>query len=154
MRRLICAFVVRIWHETHFLMARLKCYWNILTQSYTCTCTVQRRHEPCVRLDKYSSEKKKERKTLIGFNGQMTSSGWLIDTQLDILTIYLSILRNPQYVECYAKVMRHCYIKFAGPSSRKRENIVIMHLLQDHPIIYWFKKCEMLSLILLSTFLG
>ena len=25
MRRLICAFVVRIWHKTHFLMARLIC---------------------------------------------------------------------------------------------------------------------------------
>ena len=25
MRRLICAFVVRIWHETHFFMARVTC---------------------------------------------------------------------------------------------------------------------------------
>ena len=25
-KALICAFVVRIWHKTHFLMARLKCF--------------------------------------------------------------------------------------------------------------------------------
>ena len=30
MRRLICAFVVRIWHKTHFLMARLIILLNVL----------------------------------------------------------------------------------------------------------------------------
>ena len=28
MRRLICTFVVRIWHKTRFLMARILCYYN------------------------------------------------------------------------------------------------------------------------------
>ena len=28
--RLICAFVVRIWHKTHFLMARLIYIWELL----------------------------------------------------------------------------------------------------------------------------
>ena len=30
MRRLICAFVVRIWRKTHFLIARLICSWIVL----------------------------------------------------------------------------------------------------------------------------
>ena len=34
MRRLICAFVVRIWHKTHFLMARLSCIQNVRLGRY------------------------------------------------------------------------------------------------------------------------
>ena len=33
MRRLICAFVVRIWHKTHFLMARLICIVDSISMS-------------------------------------------------------------------------------------------------------------------------
>ena len=36
MRRLICTFVVRIWHKTHFLMAQLICI-HVLTKSTNCT---------------------------------------------------------------------------------------------------------------------
>ena len=54
MRRLIWAFVVRIWHKTHFIMARLKCFtnfsdsacknghpegeWANVYYGYTCSC--------------------------------------------------------------------------------------------------------------------
>ena len=33
MRRLICTFVVRIWHKTHFRMTWLNCVWNVVKDS-------------------------------------------------------------------------------------------------------------------------
>ena len=57
MHRLICAFVVRIWHKTHFRMTWPMYVWGItnsmtLRSLFTCTCSFQclEAHDWCSRI--------------------------------------------------------------------------------------------------------
>ena len=64
MRRPICAFVVRIWHKTHFLMARLMYVWRLLKHNtlkslFSCDGSYPVLGETASRAELISMEKSK-----------------------------------------------------------------------------------------------